>query len=150
MSSTYPPGQSESGTAMNNGSGSAYAAGGIGTYDDGARSGTVSDAYDATGRTTAKSSAAMRENLSSLKSDLDALLSRVTGMSETELHDAYDRILMRFRDMRSAASDMANQAGDQFNHRVEATTDYVKEKPLQSIGIAAGIGLLIGLLMRRR
>jgi ElaB/YqjD/DUF883 family membrane-anchored ribosome-binding protein len=32
----------------------------------------------------------------------------------------------------------------------EATQDYVKKNPWQSMGIAAGVGLLMGLLLRRR
>jgi ElaB/YqjD/DUF883 family membrane-anchored ribosome-binding protein len=31
-----------------------------------------------------------------------------------------------------------------------ATTNYVRTKPLQSLGIAAGVGLLLGVLARRR
>jgi ElaB/YqjD/DUF883 family membrane-anchored ribosome-binding protein len=78
------------------------------------------------------------------------LMLRVTGMSEEDLNASYDRIIERFNTLSESARDMATQASDQFNHSVEATTDYVKEKPLQAVGIAAGVGLLIGLLMRRR
>jgi len=38
----------------------------------------------------------------------------------------------------------------QFNRSMETTTEYVKEKPMQSVAVAVGTGLLLGLLMGRR
>ena len=38
----------------------------------------------------------------------------------------------------------------QARHTVQATDDYVRQKPWQATGIAAGIGVLIGLLIGRR
>ena len=39
---------------------------------------------------------------------------------------------------------------DKAKHLHEASEEYVKEKPTQSMLIAMGVGLLIGLLIRRR
>lgn len=91
----------------------------------------------------------MRDDLSNLKSDLDALMSHASTLSENELSEARDRILARFSSMRYAARGIAEQAGRQFNQGRDMTVDYVREKPLQSVAIAAGVGLLIGAIMRR-
>lgn len=91
----------------------------------------------------------MREELSNLKSDLDALMSHATTLSETELSEARDRILARFSSMRFAARGFAEQAGRQFSQGRDITADYVRDKPLQSVAIAAGVGLLVGAIMRR-
>jgi ElaB/YqjD/DUF883 family membrane-anchored ribosome-binding protein len=91
----------------------------------------------------------IRDDLSNLKSDLDALMSHATTLNEQELSEARDRILARFSTMRFAAKGIADQAGHQFNQGREMTVDYVRDKPLQSVAIAAGIGLLLGALMRR-
>ncbi len=91
----------------------------------------------------------MREELSTLKSDLDALMSHASTLSETELREARDRILARFSSMRFAARGMAEQATRQFSQGRDITADYVRDKPLQSVAIAAGIGLLIGAMLRR-
>lgn len=91
----------------------------------------------------------MRDDLSNLKSDLDALMSHASTLNETELSEARDRILARFSSMRYAAKGIAEQAGRQFNQGRDMTVDYVREKPLQSVAIAAGVGLLIGAMMRR-
>ncbi len=91
----------------------------------------------------------MREELSTLKSDLDALMSHASTLSESELREARDRILARFSSMRFAARGMAEQATRQFSQGRDITADYVRDKPLQSVAIAAGIGLLIGAMLRR-
>lgn len=91
----------------------------------------------------------MREELANLKTDLDALMSHASTLTETELREARDRILARFSSMRYAARGMAAQAGRQFSQGRDITVDYVRDKPLQSVAIAAGAGLLLGMLMRR-
>ena len=52
--------------------------------------------------------------------------------------------------MRQTAQSMAGQASKQLSHGVDVTTDYVKQKPLQSVAIAAGVGLLVGALLRKQ
>ncbi len=91
----------------------------------------------------------LREELSNLKTDLDALMSHASTLTETELREARDRILARFSSMRHAARGVAAQAGRQFSQGRDMTVDYVRDKPLQSVAIAAGAGLLLGMLIRR-
>ena len=102
-------------------------------------------------KTSTQSSSAlgMREELTNLKSDLDALMSHASTLTEHELREARDRILARFSSMRHAARGVAEQAGRQFSQGRDMTVDYVRDKPLQSVAIAAGAGLLLGLLFRR-
>lgn len=145
MSSTFPPGSPENGGSMANGNGSTYDGGAATSHNQ-----DIAGSYSGSGDSTNAGATSMRDSLASLKGDLDSLMLRMTGMSEEDLNAAYDRIIERFNTLSDSARDMATQASDQFNHSVEATTDYVKEKPLQSVGIAAGVGLLIGLLMSRR
>ncbi len=91
----------------------------------------------------------MREELSSLKSDLDALMLHASTLNETELREARDRMLARFTSVRHAARGFAEQAGRQFSQGRDLTADYVRDKPLQSVAIAAGVGLLVGAILRR-
>ncbi len=91
----------------------------------------------------------MREELATLKSDLDALMSHASTLNEGELREARDRIMARFSSMRFAARGFAEQASRQFSQGRDMTADYVRDKPLQSVAIAAGVGLMIGAMMRR-
>ncbi len=92
----------------------------------------------------------LREELSNLKSDLDALMAHASTLTENELREARDRIMTRFSSMRYAARGLADQAGKQINQGMDVTVDYVRERPLQSVAIAAGVGALMGLLLTRR
>ncbi len=92
----------------------------------------------------------IREELSAIKSDLDALVNRAASMNEEELARAHAQIMARFSSMRYAARGFADEASRQFNRGVETTHQYVKEKPMQSVGLAVGTGLLLGLLFARR
>jgi ElaB/YqjD/DUF883 family membrane-anchored ribosome-binding protein len=58
--------------------------------------------------------------------------------------------MARFSSMRYAARGLADQAGKQINQGMDVTVDYVRERPLQSVAIAAGVGALMGLLLTRR
>jgi len=99
---------------------------------------------------TAPSTATLREDLQTLKADLDTLLGHAAELTDAELHDAQERILAKFSSLRFAAKGIAVEAGRQFHHGVEVTTGYVKEKPLQSIALAVGFGTLLGVIISRK
>ncbi len=47
-------------------------------------------------------------------------------------------------------SRVTTQGKQQFNQGMELTTDYVKEKPMQAVAVATGVGLVLGMLLKRR
>lgn len=59
------------------------------------------------------------------------------------------RVQESARGLASNASRMASDTRHQIDHGVDATTQYVRAKPLQAIGIAAGVGFLLASLLRR-
>ncbi|MCY1398008.1 hypothetical protein D3C76_95380 [compost metagenome] len=61
----------------------------------------------------------------------------------TQIHDS----LLRARETLSMTEDSLRERGQA---AVAATEEYVQANPWQSIGIAAGVGFLIGLLATRR
>ena len=67
------------------------------------------------------------------------------GASElrARVQSTLDRAKSSLGEFQSAAVDRAKAAG-------KATDDYVHDNPWQSVGVAAGVGLLIGLLLTRR
>lgn len=92
----------------------------------------------------------LRQDLTKLKTDLDTLLAQASNLSERELSDAYARMMTKFSSMRFAAKGIAAEATRQINQGVDKTTDYVKAKPLQSVAMAAGLGMMLGILIARR
>lgn len=107
----------------------------------------VLDATKAAGR---QIGAVAKEEMTSLRADLDDLTSRLSSLSESELIAAKETILAKIESTQVAAKGIAADVTQQINHGVGVTTDYVKERPLQSVAVAAGIGILLGMLISRR
>lgn len=118
--------------------------------NSGITAGETEGVYNSATAAKRQSGANLREELANLKSDLDALLARAADLTDAELSEAQDKILAKFASMRHAAKGMAAEASRQFNHGVDVTSEYVKEKPLQSVAVATGVGLLLGMVLRRR
>jgi len=99
--------------------------------------------------TPQRSAATLRGELSGLKNDLDALVNRSASMSDDELTQAHAQLMAKFSSVRYAAKGIASEATRQLNRGMETTTEYVKDKPMQSVAVAVGTGLLLGLLFKR-
>lgn len=97
-----------------------------------------------------RTAASLRSELSSLKNDLDSLVNRAPSLSDDELTQAHAQLMAKFSSVRYAAKGIASEATRQLNRGVETTTEYVKDKPMQSVAVAVGTGLLLGLLFKRR
>lgn len=107
----------------------------------------VLDATKAAGK---QIGAVAKEEMTSLRADLDDMTSRISSYSESELTAAKEKILAKIESTRVAAKGIASEVTQQINHGVGVTTDYVKERPLQSVAVAAGVGILLGMLISRR
>jgi ElaB/YqjD/DUF883 family membrane-anchored ribosome-binding protein len=59
------------------------------------------------------------------------------------------RASQRASEAKQQFSHKASDAKQQLNQGVDVTTEYIKERPLQSVAIAAGVGFLLGALLRR-
>jgi ElaB/YqjD/DUF883 family membrane-anchored ribosome-binding protein len=90
------------------------------------------------------------DELANLRADLDDLISRLPSLSDIDLEKAKDNLIQKIAETKESARDVAHEAREQLDHGIECTRDYVKERPLQSMGYAAGIGFLVGLLTARR
>ena len=90
------------------------------------------------------------DELENLRADLDDLISRLPSLSDIDLEKAKDNLMQKIAETKEAARDVAQDAREQLDHGIECSRDYVKERPLQSVGYAAAIGFLIGLLTSRR
>ena len=127
---------------------------GIGTGTTGMTSDTLTssaqDTYSEVRGSARRTGSALRAELTNLKSDLDTLLGRANTLSDDELSQEHARLMTKFSSIKSAARGVAAEANRQFTRGMDVTTDYVKGKPLQSIAVASGVGLALGLLFGRR
>lgn len=105
---------------------------------------------DATKEAGKQIGAVAQGEMSTLRAELDSLISRISSMSDLELAAAKESLLAKIESTKVAAKGIAADVTQQINHGVGVTTDYVKERPLQSVAVAAGIGILLGMLISRR
>ena len=90
------------------------------------------------------------DELENLRADLDDLISRLPSLSDIDLEKAKDNLMQKIAETKETARDVAHDAREQLDHGIECSRDYVKERPLQSVGYAVAIGFLVGLLTSRR
>ncbi|SEN07816.1 Membrane-anchored ribosome-binding protein, inhibits growth in stationary phase, ElaB/YqjD/DUF883 family [Pseudomonas sp. ok272] len=92
----------------------------------------------------------LMEDFQTLVSDTERLLEHtasLAGDQADELRGQIHESLLRARETLQLTQDSLSERG---KAAVTATQDYVEANPWQSVGIAAGIGFLIGLLATRR
>jgi ElaB/YqjD/DUF883 family membrane-anchored ribosome-binding protein len=90
------------------------------------------------------------DELSNLRADLDDLISKLPSLSDIDLEKAKDNLMQKIAETKETARDVAHDAREQLDHGIECSREYVKERPLQSVGYAVAIGFLVGLLTSRR
>jgi ElaB/YqjD/DUF883 family membrane-anchored ribosome-binding protein len=85
-----------------------------------------------------------------LVADTEKLLEHtasLAGEQADELRDQINDSLLRARETLALAEQTLRERG---KDALAATEDYVQTNPWQSVGIAAGVGFLLGLLATRR
>jgi len=99
------------------------------------------------GRVTA---ADLMDDLRKVVHDTEALLRATEGQIGQKADDARRRVQAALDTARGRLKTMQDSTVDVGEEAVRATEKYVRENPWQAIGVAAGVGLVIGLLLSRR
>ncbi len=89
--------------------------------------------------TTTKETANLRDDLDALRKDVSKLTDDVRGIASERVSAARDRA----RDTAYRARDRGEAVASEVGHRIE-------ERPLTSVAVAFGVGMLIGRLLDRR
>jgi ElaB/YqjD/DUF883 family membrane-anchored ribosome-binding protein len=94
----------------------------------------------------------IKSDMSNLKSRLENLASAGTTEGVANVRELFSRMQTRFDDF--LETDFAEQLGvnaamEKGREKVEDVRGRVQDNPLQSILIAAGVGAIVGFLMRR-
>ena len=83
-------------------------------------------------------------------SDAEEILRATAGVAGDKVGELRERIADRLRDAKVRIADVEEVWIDRTRAAARATDDYVNKNPWQAIGIAAGIGLLLGVIIGRR
>lgn len=82
--------------------------------------------------------------------DAEEILRATAGVAGEKMGDLRERIGERLRDAKLRLADAEAALVDKTKAAARATDDYVHENPWRAVGIAAGIGLLLGVIIGRR
>ena len=102
------------------------------------------------GKTAQTAQEILMADFQTLVNDTERLLEHtatLAGDQADELRGQIHDSLLRARETLQLSQDSLRERGQA---AVTATEDYVQANPWQSVGIAAGVGFLIGLLATRR
>jgi ElaB/YqjD/DUF883 family membrane-anchored ribosome-binding protein len=89
-------------------------------------------------------------DLKTVMLDAEALLKATSAQTGEKIQEARARAEQSLQQARARLSGLEDEAMRRAKEVADATDEYVRENPWQSVGIAAGVGLLVGLLLSRR
>lgn len=89
-------------------------------------------------------------DLKAVVNDAEALLKATAGDASAKMSGVRDRLEDSVRATRARIAEMEDAVVAQSKAAARATDEYVHENPWPSIGIAAAVGLVVGVLVGRR
>jgi ElaB/YqjD/DUF883 family membrane-anchored ribosome-binding protein len=89
-------------------------------------------------------------DLKTVMHDAEALLKATSTQTGERIQEARVRAEQSLQQARTRLGELEQEAMRRAQEMTDATEGYMRENPWQSVGIAAGVGLLIGLLLSRR
>lgn len=89
-------------------------------------------------------------DLKAVVHDAEALLRATSSQTGEKIQEARARAEDSLRQARARLTQFEEEALKRARELADATEEYVRDNPWQSVGIAAGIGLVLGVLISRR
>jgi ElaB/YqjD/DUF883 family membrane-anchored ribosome-binding protein len=89
-------------------------------------------------------------DFNAVMNDIDALMKATGYQAEGEAKALRDRIRDRLDGAKERMLDAQHEAVQRAKAAATATDDYVHDNPWQAMGVAAAIGLALGVLIGRR
>jgi ElaB/YqjD/DUF883 family membrane-anchored ribosome-binding protein len=85
-----------------------------------------------------------------LVADAEELLRATAGQAGDRLSGARDRLSERIRSARVRLDETDTAMRGRANEAAQATGEYVRENPWTAVGVAAAIGVILGLIIGHR
>ncbi|MFU8862649.1 MAG: DUF883 family protein [Rhodobacterales bacterium] len=85
-----------------------------------------------------------------LRDDVASLTSTISELTRTQARDAASSAKRVIRKTRDGVEHEYEKMHDRAEDALDHADAFVREKPAAAMGIAAGFGLLVGLMMSRR
>jgi ElaB/YqjD/DUF883 family membrane-anchored ribosome-binding protein len=92
----------------------------------------------------------LMSDLKTVMSDAEALLKATSNQTGERIQEVRARAEESLRQARERVTQVEQDALKAAREMAEATEEYVRDNPWQAIGVAAGVGLLLGIVLGRR
>jgi ElaB/YqjD/DUF883 family membrane-anchored ribosome-binding protein len=89
------------------------------------------------------------EDLKTVVADAEALLKATANQAGEKVQEARARAAESLLAARERLDEVKDSAFQHARDAAKSGDDYVRTNPWQAVGIAAGIGVIIGMMMRR-
>lgn len=90
------------------------------------------------------------EDLKTVMNDAEALIKATSAQTGEKIQEVRARAEESLRQAKVRLTAAEEEALRRARELADATEEYVRDNPWQSVGIAAGIGLVLGILISRR
>lgn len=92
---------------------------------------------------------ALVEEFHTLIADTERLLKFTQGSADSQAQELRSKVNANLERARGMLKEREGNVRSQCESAIQCTEEYVHSRPWQSIGIAAGVGFLLGLITRR-
>ncbi len=99
---------------------------------------------------TEQSRTKLVDEFSAVLTEAEDMLKRAANKTGERAKDLRSQVEAKLLTAKLRLQELEGQAVDRAKEAARATDDFVHEHPWQSIGVAAAVGVVIGLLMNRR
>ncbi|HEY4367981.1 MAG TPA: DUF883 family protein [Steroidobacteraceae bacterium] len=90
------------------------------------------------------------DDLKVVMRDAEALIKATSSQTGEKIQEVRARAEESLRQAKDRLIEVEEEALRRAREVAEATEEYVRDNPWQSLGIAAGVGLVLGILIARR
>ncbi len=97
----------------------------------------------------AATAADVEKQLEQIRKDIAGLAETIASLAASKAGEVKEQAVKAGNEAAAASVSAVHSACEQVNHVRGDLEDAIREKPLHSLGIAAGIGFFLALLMRR-
>jgi ElaB/YqjD/DUF883 family membrane-anchored ribosome-binding protein len=92
----------------------------------------------------------LKGDLKNVLSDMDEYLRATASQTGEKIGVIRERLQEHMHKAKDRLADTTEVVVDKTKEAARATDDYVRDNPWHAVGIAAGVGLVIGMLIGRR
>lgn len=89
-------------------------------------------------------------DLKAVVADADEIMRATAGAAGEKVGELRERIALRLRDAKERLADAEAIVVDKTKAAARATDDFVHDQPWKAVGVAAALGLALGVLIGRR